>query len=224
MTLPKPPPRPPGTKDAAKGAAPRMPVPAPRGSRPPSAPPRPSMSVGPAGPAGPQRVMPAPPGRGLRVAPTSPASRSLPESGGLPSNVAAVLESMRLFDDVLGAENALLLNHDAAGVSALQERKLAATRLYHERLRALFQNPDALHALTPEQRARVRAVAEAVERNASHNAVLLKAGIVAIEKLFEAINNAVQQRKVRDVSYSQAGVVNNGLGPNAASLAFDRRV
>ena len=137
--------------------------------------------------------------------------------------MGALIEAVRLVDNILAEENEVLRRHDARGAAALQERKVAATRLYHERMRTMAQTP-ATRSIGPEQRAQLVEMARGLDERVRENAILLKATIVSIDRLFAAINQAVQMKVKREVSYSRAGVVAASTQPGSASVAFNREV
>lgn len=145
-------------------------------------------------------------------------------AAGATGTVGQVIEAVRLMDSVLDEENQVLRRHDAKGAAALQERKLAATRLYHERMRALTRDPGAARAMSPEERTELSSLAHGLDARVRENAILLKATMDAIDRLFGCINQAAQQKAKREVSYSRAGLVAANASPTATSIAFNRTV
>ncbi|HLN25665.1 MAG TPA: hypothetical protein VK558_16950 [Patescibacteria group bacterium] len=141
---------------------------------------------------------------------------------GLPASLAQMAEAVSLLDAVLSAENLLLRGHDAHGVAAMQDRKLAVTRLYQERLRAFLKDEGRARDLTAEQRDKVVALVRAMEARAEENANLLKANMNAIERLFETINSSMLKKKNPDVLYSRKGVMTGSMTTNGAALAFNK--
>ena len=202
----------------------------------------------PPGAAGPAKAPPPAPGRApakpgapaMRQA-TQPAARpaAVPPRPGTPAGIARtarvaaagatgtvgqVVEAVRLMDSVLTEENQVLRRHDAAAAAALQDRKLAATRLYHERMRALVRDTEAAKAMSADQRTELRLLAQGLDQRVRENAILLKATMDAIDRLFGCINQAAQQKVKREVAYSRDGVVASGGAPTATSIAFNRTV
>jgi hypothetical protein len=145
-------------------------------------------------------------------------------AAGAQGTVSAVIEAVKLVDTVLSEENLVLRRHDAKAAAALQERKQAATRLYHERMRILFRDTEAARTMTLEQRAELVGLARGLDDRVKENAILLKATMDAIDRLFGCINQAAQQRANREVNYSRAGMVAANASPAAASIAFNRTV
>jgi hypothetical protein len=131
---------------------------------------------------------------------------------------------VRLVDTVLAEENLVLRRHDAAGAAALQERKMAAARLYHERMRALTRDTEATRSMSLEQRTELVTIARGLDERVRENAILLKATMDSIDRLFGCINQAAQQKANKEVSYSRAGMVAPSASPAAASIAFNRTV
>ncbi len=172
-------------------------------------------------PTQPHPAVQAPPRPGT---PQGVARTAMVAAAGATGTVGAVIEAVRLMDGVLVEENQVLRRHDAKAAAALQERKLAATRLYHERMRALARDPDAARAMPDQQRAELVAMARALDAHVHENAILLKATMDSIDRLFGAINTAAQQKAKREVSYSRKGVVAPSAMPGAASIAFNRTV
>jgi hypothetical protein len=145
-------------------------------------------------------------------------------AAGATGTVSGVMEAVRLVDEVLAEENLVLRRHDARGAAALQERKLAATRLYHERMRVFARDADAARAMRPEEKAELVALAQGLDQRVRENAILLKATMDSIDRLFAAINHAAQQKVQKEVSYSRDRKVAPSSQPGAASVAFNRTV
>ena len=212
----KQPPRPPAKLPPRGG--PMSPPPA-RPSQPPGAaapPARPQAPAPVAARPAPEHASPTPSARPSPIRRSSAAAAgnapgrartAMVAAAGATGTVGAVIEAVRLMDGVLVEENQVLRRHDAKAAAALQERKLAATRLYHERMRALARDPDAARAMPDQQRAELVAMARALDAHVHENAILLKATMDSIDRLFGAINTAAQQKAKREVSYSRKGVV-----------------
>lgn len=145
-------------------------------------------------------------------------------AAGATGTVGAVIEAVRLVDEVLAEENKVLRAHDARAAAALQDRKTAATRLYHERMRILARDTEAARTMEPEKKAELVALARGLDERVRENAILLKATIDSIDRLFSAINHAAQQHVKREVAYSRAGIVAPSAVQGAASIAFNRTV
>jgi hypothetical protein len=215
------PPKAPPPPQSARGAPPPAP-----GARPAPAPARqqPAAAAG----SRPSSVPPAQrPGATQPPRPGSPAGVARTAriaAAGATGTVGQVIEAVRLMDSVLDEENQVLRRHDAKGAAALQERKLAATRLYHERMRALTRDPDAARTMSPEERTELSSLAHGLDERVRENAILLKATMDAIDRLFGCINQAAQQKAKREVSYSRAGLVAANASPTATSIAFNRTV
>ncbi|HEY1722786.1 MAG TPA: hypothetical protein VGG27_16190 [Magnetospirillaceae bacterium] len=145
-------------------------------------------------------------------------------AAGATGTVSGVIEAVRLMDDVLAEENQVLRRHDARAAAALQERKTAATRLYHERMRVLARDTEAARTMEPEQKAQLIALAQGLDERVKENAILLKATMDSIDRLFSAINHAAQQHVQKEVNYSRGGRVAPSAAQGAASIAFNRTV
>lgn len=218
--MPKPPPKglPPGLpakastlnpQTPAQSAAPRPPIPA---QAAPIAVPVPA----PVGPAATTPVAQA-------AAPRAPLKPRL-DIPGLTPSMTAMMEAVQIYDALLVEENALLRTGDSAGVAALLDRKMNATRLYQERQRAVLGDQEATRSLTAEQRAEVVTMVRSLEELARENTILLKANMSAIEQLFEVINTAARKMRKREVSYSQAGVIRDYHNAHNVSLAYNHSV
>ncbi len=143
---------------------------------------------------------------------------------GLTPSMSAMMEAVQIYDALLVEENALLRSGDSAGVAALLDRKMNATRLYQERQRAVLGDQEATRSLTAEQRAEVVAMVRSLEELARENTILLKANMSAIEQLFEVINTAARKMRKREVSYSQAGVIRDYHNAHNVSLAYNHSI
>lgn len=212
QNLPKPPPKaPPG---------PRGPVTAPPSAAP--MPPRaPAVGAAPAprGPhtPGPQAPGPAAAAKGTRAAPTV-------DTKSLPASLGPMVEAIRLYDDLLAEENAALKAGDSKSVEALLDRKMAATRLYQERLRTFLCDQQCTKTLSPEQRSNIVAMVRGLEVRAKENTMLLKANMKAIEQVFEVINTAARKIRKQETVYSKAGVVRDGYSQQGVSLAYNNTI
>ena len=219
-----PPPKPPG-KFPPRGPMAPPPIKPAQPTRPGAAPAAASGRPLPGKPGA--AASPVRSGTALPPKPDSPAGverTARVAAAGATGTVGGVIEAVKLVDEVLAEENQVLRRHDAAGARALQERKLAATRLYHERMRALGRDPAAMKALSREERAELVGIAKALDERVRENAILLKATMDSIDRLFSCINQAAQQKAKREVSYSRAGMVAPSAAPAAASIAFNQTV
>jgi hypothetical protein len=146
------------------------------------------------------------------------------DARSLPPTVAAMVEAIRLYDDLLIEENAALKASDAKTVEALLERKTAATRLYQERLRSLLSDPQNTRSLPPDQRNTVIAMVRCLEERTKENSILLKANMGAIEQLFEVINTAARKARRQDLAYSKAGTMRDIYTRNSVSMAYNSTI
>jgi hypothetical protein len=143
---------------------------------------------------------------------------------GLSPAMSAMMEAIRIYEDLLTEENAALRAGDSKTVAALLDRKMGATRLYQDRLRTVLGDGEATRALAPEQRAQVVSIVRSLEELAKENTILLKANMGAIEQLFEVINTAARKMRKREVAYSQAGVIRDFHQASNTSLAYNHTV
>ena len=241
--LPKPPPKaPPPGLPRAPGAAPAAaPAAAALPGRPAMAAPAMAAPALPGRPAAPAPAAPAAQPQALAsqlpqfaapavpAAPTAPAApqRSpvpLIDIRGLSPAMAAMMEAVHIYEDLLVEENNALRTGDSKTVAALLDRKMGATRLYQDRLRTVLGDGEITRALTPEQRAQVVSMVRSLEELAKENTVLLKANMGAIEQLFEVINTAARKMRKREVAYSQAGVIRDYHTAATTSLAYNHTV
>jgi hypothetical protein len=142
----------------------------------------------------------------------------------LPASVGPMVEAIHLYDDLLTEENAALKAGDSKSVEALLDRKMAATRLYQDRLRTLLGDPQSTRSMAPELRDQVVAMVRCLEERAKENTTLLKANMGAIEQLFEVINTAARKMRRQDLAYSKAGMMCDGYHQNGVSLAYNHTI
>jgi hypothetical protein len=157
----------------------------------------------------------------LPTAPTSPRAMPSISPEGLPPVVALLTESMRLYGEVLIEENALLRKHNTAAVGSLLGRKLAATRLYQERMEQTLRDKKVLENIPLEQRVRVHALAHALEEQAAQNAVLLRASMSGLDRVLEVINSTVRNERQREAPYSKGGRLESARGRRSVAIAFN---
>lgn len=216
--LPKPPPKALPPRMAGPGLPPPRPVmAAPAAAAPAAAAPQPQPQAAPVAPA-----PAAPPQHAVPVTPRSPVP--LIDIRGLSPAMQSMMEAIRIYEELLVEENAALRSGDSKSVAALLDRKMAATRLYQERLRTVLGDSEATRALPPETRAQVVSMVRALEELAKENTLLLKANMGAIEQLFEVINTAARKMRKREVAYSQAGVIRDYHQASTTSLAYNHTV
>lgn len=216
-SLPKPP-----QKHASSAGAPPVPVTKAAPAAMPPLPARPS-SIG---------MPPAPPAKAAAPAPSAPPVKAAPPPShrpaaslaGLPPSLAAMVEAIDLYDAILAEENTLLRTGDAKGVTALLDRKVAATQLYQERLRVLLADEAGRKTLSAEQRAKTTALAHGLEERAKENALLLKANMTAIEHVIEAVNGAARRSLRKEVGYSGKGDIRETYGAQGGAIAINRTI
>lgn len=225
--LPKPPPKaPPGSRGplAPPPAPPTVasrpqhpPVAAAHPGKPPSAMSRP--------------VQPAAPGAAVAREAAKPVTAAAASKSALkidirtlPPSLGAMVEAIHVYDDLLTEENSALKSGNSKAVEALLDRKMAATRMYQERLRALLAEPQSTRSMAPEQRGQVIAMVRSLEERAKENTTLLKANMKAIEQLFEVINTAARKMRRQEVAYSKAGMMCDSYIRNGVSLAYNNTI
>ena len=204
-----PAPNAPPAKHGQAGMAPSAKGPLPKtASAPPASA---SSSVNPATPA-PKRPMPEP----------SHADIALIRS--LPDNLSQMIEAVSIYDALLTEENAMLEDNNAHGVATMLDRKIAATQLYQDRLRAVLADASCTRALDVKQREKVIVLVKAMEEKARKNAVLLQANMNAIEQVIDAVNLAARKMKRHEVGYSEGGKILETYGPSGSSMALNSTV
>jgi hypothetical protein len=169
----------------------------------------------------------APPGK-TTAAPgkTAAAVKTMPsvDIRSLPANLGPMMEAIRLYDDLLIEENAALKAGDSKTVESLLDRKMAATRLYQDRLRTLLADQQCTRSMAPNLRSEVISMVRCLEERAKENTMLLKANMGAIEQLFEVINTAARKMRRQEVAYSKAGMICNNYNRNGVSLAYNNTI
>lgn len=202
----------PAAKHGQAGAAPAASTKAPASKAAPAAPAHPASAPSSANPAAPKRPMPE----------ASQADLALIRS--LPENLSQMIEAVSIYDALLTEENAMLEANDAHGVAAMLDRKIAATQLYQDRLRAVLADASSTRALEPKQREKVIILVKAMEEKARKNAVLLQANMHAIEQVIDAVNLAARKMKRHEVGYSEGGKILETYGPSGSSMALNSTV
>ncbi|HXP95096.1 MAG TPA: hypothetical protein VN809_00190 [Telmatospirillum sp.] len=153
-------------------------------------------------------------------------ARSMPsiDIKSLPAKLGPMVEAIHIYDELLIEENTALKAGDSKTVESLLDRKMAATRLYQERLRALLADPQSSRTMAPDQRSEVVSMVKCLEERAKENTTLLKANMGAIEQLFEVINTAARKMRRQDVAYSKAGMMCDNYVRNGVSLAYNHTI
>jgi hypothetical protein len=172
----------------------------------------------------------APPARPVATAaqPGKPAltARTMPsiDIRSLPASLGPMVEAIHIYDELLTEENTALRAGDSKTVESLLDRKMAATRLYQERLRTLLADPQSSRNMAPDLRTEVVSLVKRLEERAKENTTLLKANMGAIEQLFEVINTAARKMRRQDVAYSKAGMMCDNYVRNGVSLAYNHTI
>jgi hypothetical protein len=142
----------------------------------------------------------------------------------LPEALVAMLEAIKIYDDLLTEENAALKAGQSKTVEGLLDRKMAATRLYQERLQILLSDPQNTRGLPPDQRNEIIAMVRHLEERTKENSILLKASMGAIEQLFQVINSAAKKARRQELGYSKAGLLREAYNRSGMSLAYNHTI
>lgn len=126
-------------------------------------------------------------------------------------------EAGRLID-ILEQETKLLESMDPVPLNDLLPEKREATLTYRALLGQAAEHPGLLAALDSEEKARLKAAAEALARATEANARILTAGIEANQRLVGAIAQAVRSKHVPADSYQSDGRLGQAM-PNGAPPA-----
>lgn len=130
-----------------------------------------------------------------------------------------LLEVASRLTALMERENAHLAKHEPAGVVALQDEKLALTRVYTTRVREIQKDPTTLAAVTGVVRDEMRKAFARFDEVARRNELALKAARTVNERVLKAIVEAANAQQPQRVSgYSRTGAAARPYG-SAARVA-----
>lgn len=122
--------------------------------------------------------------------------------------------------ELLEVENDALINHDAETIAALNDRKIALTRLYASYTRGLADLPDSGRTFDPEQRDELLAVGRQLEELVERNAMLLRAAIDATRTVVDIIAQSVRSSQDPGIVYGRTGTM-RGNDDKATSYSLN---
>lgn len=114
--------------------------------------------------------------------------------------------------DLLKRENQALRNHDAQETNALLSEKNSLTEVYEEHVEAVMTHSEHLEALEPSLKERLSTIGESAKSLIEENAVLLRAAIVANERVMDMVAEALSQARKKVTTYSKDGTM--GTAPH----------
>ena len=92
--------------------------------------------------------------------------------------------------DLLKRENQALRNHDTQEANALLSEKNSLTEVYEEHVEAVMSHSEHLNKLEPKLKESLSTIGEKAKNLIEENAVLLRAAIVANERVMEMVAEA----------------------------------
>ena len=127
---------------------------------------------------------------------------------------------------LLGRETVLLRQMKISEIAALQEQKLALTRVYEARMRELNENSGELDVIDQAIRDELRATVNRFEDAAKANAIAVHAAQEANQRLMQAIVDIVSERRGRTEGYAADGTstVKDARPREGVALALDERL
>jgi hypothetical protein len=153
----------------------------------------------------------------------------LPEPTGGPDlrpSIDGLIDIGSRLINLLGRETALLREMKIGEIADLQDEKLALTRAYEARMRALNKQDNGLTEVDQAIRDELRATVHRFEDAAKANAIAVRAAQEANQRLMQAIVDAVNERRSRADGYSANGH-STGTDPrprDGVALTLDERL
>ena len=157
----------------------------------------------------------------------SNATPTLPETGeALRPSIDALIEIASQLIALLGRETALLREMKIREIAPLQAEKLALTRAYETRVRALNKHGEAIEQVEKAIRDELRATVNRFEDAAKANTIAVQAAQHLNQRLMQAIVDTVNERRGRRETYGADGHrLGADLRPReGVALSFDERL
>lgn len=110
-------------------------------------------------------------------------------------------------NDLLKRENQALRNHDAQETNALLSEKNSLTEVYEEHVEAVMNHSEHLNALEPSLKEHLSSMGESAKSLIEENAILLRAAIVANERVMDMVAEALSRARSKITTYSKDGTM-----------------
>ncbi len=136
--------------------------------------------------------------------------------------VAALLASTRELTAVLEEEIALIREAEPAAMRELQQRKAHLAAAHEMCVKALKDDPDALAALSQEERDELGAAAETLHNTLRRNARAIEAARRVTEELLSATVDIVRKHRRENSGYAPHGGHRRPSERLSAPLTFDQ--
>jgi len=127
--------------------------------------------------------------------------------------------------DLLERENDALRNRRNDELNEILDEKVTLGRVYESRIMGLTEDEDALNAVDPELRERLRSVGEKVNGLIEENAKLLRVAIEANRRVVNMIAEAVKASVPSAGTYSETGAATpqgHRAAPRNVAISVDR--
>ena len=107
--------------------------------------------------------------------------------------------------DLLKRENQALRNHDTQEASSLLGEKNSLSEVYEDHVKAVMNHSAHLKDIEPGLRERLNSIGEKAKELIEENAVLLRAAIVANQRVMEMVADALSKARTKITTYSSDG-------------------
>jgi flagellar biosynthesis/type III secretory pathway chaperone len=118
--------------------------------------------------------------------------------------------------DLLTKENKALREHDTVEATALLSEKNSLSEVYEEHVEAVMNHSEHLNALEPKLKETLSSIGEKAKTLIEENAILLRASIVANQRVMEMVANALSSARKKVTTYSADGTL--GTTPHRDSI------
>lgn len=126
---------------------------------------------------------------------------------------------------LLMKENKALSNKNAKEATKFLEEKSNLSRIYESRIKGMMENPNALKAVDPKLRQKLRDLGEKINLMIVENANLLKLAISTNKQLVDLVADAVKAQRPGPGIYSAKGTSNKAdvhSAPQNMALSLDQ--
>jgi hypothetical protein len=130
--------------------------------------------------------------------------------------VNELIEITTRLTNLLTKENKALRKHDTEEATALLSEKNSLSEIYEEHVQAVMNHSEHLNALEPTLKETLSSIGEKAKTLIEENAILLRASIVANQRVMEMVADALSSARNKVTTYSADGTM--GTSPHRDTM------
>ena len=121
--------------------------------------------------------------------------------------VKDLIEITTRLADLLTRENKALRDHNTQEATALLNEKNSLTEVYEDHVQAVMDHSAHLNDLEPSLKERLSGIGENAKTLIEENAILLRASIVANQRVMDMVAEALSSARKKVTTYSADGTM-----------------